>query len=108
MIESILGPEGKNLPPEEIDALIRKSLEQGEGVYRFKEGILEQQAPELVLTQGICDVCAVPYDAVGAAVENLSSPPQILSLNATDMAGILEDIRQRQTRQRNALRAEGL
>ena len=94
VIESCLGPEGKHLPPGEIDRRITESLRRGEGVYRFKDGALERAQPELIITQGLCDVCAVPGHAVVEAVRKVKSlNPNILSLDPTDLTGILADIR---------------
>jgi len=94
VIESCLGPDGKHLPPDEIDRRITAALQRGEGVYRIKTGLLESTRPELILTQGLCDVCAVPRLSVLEAVRNLKTlSPNILSLDPTDLTGILADIR---------------
>lgn len=94
VIESCLGPDGKNLPPGEIDRRIVETLRRGEGVYRIREGLLESTRPELIITQGICDVCAVPRFSVLEAVQKLKGfSPQVLSLDPTDLTGILADIR---------------
>ncbi|GMV82627.1 MAG: ABC transporter substrate-binding protein [Planctomycetota bacterium] len=93
VIESCLGAEGKNLPPGEIDRRIRETLARGEGVYRFKPGLLEALRPELVLTQGLCDVCAVPREHVLHSVQALRPSPEVLSLDPTCLAEILEDLR---------------
>src|SRR6185369_14139861 len=61
LVENTLGPESKNFPPEEIDRLVREKLQNGEGVYRFKAGLIESLKPDLIITQGLCDVCAIPY-----------------------------------------------
>jgi iron complex transport system substrate-binding protein len=50
-------------------------------------------APDLILTQGLCDVCALDYNEVVKAAEKLSRRPTILSLNPHRLADVLEDIR---------------
>lgn len=92
LIESCLGDYTK-MSPVEIDAKIRETVRKGEGVYRFKPGALENAKPELILTQGLCDVCAVPGHFVMAEAKKLKVPPQVLSLDPQDLTGILVDIR---------------
>ncbi|MCW8130381.1 MAG: cobalamin-binding protein [Planctomycetota bacterium] len=94
VIESCLGPEGKHLPPGEIDRRINETLQRGEGVYRIRPGLLEETRPELIITQGLCDVCAVPRFSVVEAVRSIKGfNPNVLSLDPTDLTGILADIR---------------
>ncbi len=92
LIESCLGPEGKQLPPAEIDRKIRETVAGGEGVYHFKKGALEEARPDLVLTQGLCDVCAVPASMVNEAVKALGNEPSVLSLDPICLADIFEDV----------------
>lgn len=94
LIESCLGADHHRLPASEIDRIIRETIKKGEGVYRFKSGALEQARPDLVITQAICDVCAVPYQFVAQAIEKLQTKPGILSLDPQDLTGILTNIRQ--------------
>lgn len=94
VIESCLGPEGKHLPPGEIDKRINETLQRGEGVYRIRPGLLEETQPELIITQGLCDVCAVPRFSVVEAIRSIKGfNPNVLSLDPTDLTGILADIR---------------
>lgn len=94
VIESCLGPEGKKLAPGEIDRRINEKLQRGEGVYRMRPGLLEQTKPELIITQGLCDVCAVPQYSVVEAIRGIKGfNPNVLSLDPTDLTGILADIR---------------
>src|SRR6185295_13408848 len=61
LVESMLPNEGKDLQPGEVDARIVEAVCAGQPVYRFKPGALEAARPDVILTQGLCDVCAVPY-----------------------------------------------
>jgi iron complex transport system substrate-binding protein len=54
---------------------------------------LEKAQPDLILTQGLCDVCAVPNNFVVAEVRKAKLSPQVISLDPQDLAGILVDIR---------------
>ena len=93
LIESCMGANEAQMSAGEIDRIIRESVQKGESVYRFKAGALEQAKAELVLTQGICDVCAVSYQSVIVEIQKLKSKPQLLSLDPQDLTGILTDIR---------------
>ncbi|HYG75111.1 MAG TPA: cobalamin-binding protein [Planctomycetota bacterium] len=93
LIESCLGDEKDKLSPGEIDRRIRETVQKGEGVYRFKPGALEQAKPELVITQGLCDVCAVPHSFVINEIRKAKLQPQLISLDPQDLTGILTDIR---------------
>jgi iron complex transport system substrate-binding protein len=50
--------------------------------------------PDLVLTQAVCEVCAVPTGSVEAAVAGLAHPPEVVSLDAHTLEGIFATIRQ--------------
>ena len=93
LVENCLGAESKDWPPEKIDAAVREKLLSGEGVYRFKPGLLESLKPDLIITQGLCDVCAIPYPTVQEIARKLKPAPEVLSLDPTDVTGVLADVR---------------
>jgi iron complex transport system substrate-binding protein len=84
-------PEG--LSGADIDAEVRRALREHGSVYEVDVPGVAALAPDLVLTQGICDVCAVPEHQAIAALAGLPSPPAVLTLDAHDMAAILGGIR---------------
>ncbi|HVV13455.1 cobalamin-binding protein [Amycolatopsis sp.] len=67
---------------------------QGSSLYALDAGLLAGLAPDLVLTQDLCDVCAVSYRRVTDAVRVLETGPDVLSLEPRTIAGILDCIRQ--------------
>jgi len=78
----------------EIDTDIRALLRQGLGVYDIDTERLEQLAPDLIVTQDQCDVCAVSYDDVLAAVRKLTGTTvEIVSLRPSHLADVWDDIR---------------
>lgn len=93
LIESCLGPDAHKMSPREIDDKIRETLKKGEGTYRFKPGAMEQAKPDVVLTQGLCDVCAVPHSFVVKEISRLKLDPILISLDPQDLSGIITDIR---------------
>ena len=60
----------------EIDAAVSKALIESGTLYELNVPLLEQLQPDLVLTQRLCDVCAVSYDRVQEAAKNLPSQPR--------------------------------
>lgn len=73
----------------EIDAAVRAALRDHGSVYEIDIDGLTALDPDLILTQGICDVCAVPEKQVIAA----SVGGRTLTLDAHDLAAIFESIR---------------
>jgi iron complex transport system substrate-binding protein len=82
------------LTAAEIDAKVRAALAAGESLYQIDHEMLRSLKPDLILTQGLCDVCAVNHIAVKAAVEALGDGPTVLDLAPTSLAGVLETFRQ--------------
>lgn len=79
----------EGLSSGEIDTAVRVALRDHGSVYEIDVAAIEALAPDLILTQGICDVCAVPQSQVIAA----SVGGQILTLDAHDLAAIFASIR---------------
>jgi iron complex transport system substrate-binding protein len=82
----------KRMSSREIDAKVTELLQSGKGLYSIDEQTFVEAAPDVILTQGLCDVCAVDYDEVVKASQRLPSRPKIVSLNPHSLADILEDI----------------
>jgi len=82
------------LPSNQIDATVSSTLETAGSLYELNLSVLESLRPDLILTQRLCDVCAVSFDRVQEAVNNLTSHPKILNLEPRSLEGIFENIRQ--------------
>ena len=76
----------------EIDQAVMERLRSGEGVYTIDQDLLRQAEPDLILTQELCDVCAVPYSEVKRAVDQLVSQPRLLPLSPSLLGDVLQDI----------------
>jgi iron complex transport system substrate-binding protein len=83
-------PEG--LEAAEIDAAVRERTERGEALYELDRETLAELDPDLIVTQAVCEVCAVSYDDVRAAAEELPSQPQVLSLDPSTIGEVLADV----------------
>ncbi|MGH7580540.1 MAG: ABC transporter substrate-binding protein [Gemmatimonadales bacterium] len=67
-------------PSREIDAMVRECLHRGESLYQLDQPLLEALKPQLIVTQSLCEVCAVGQAEVSRAVPSLTSRPRIITL----------------------------
>jgi iron complex transport system substrate-binding protein len=84
-------PDG--LTSAEIDRVVTATLQSGEPLYRLDAALLERLSPDLIITQELCEVCALSSDEVRQCLSALACKPRLLSLQANSLSGILEDIR---------------
>ena len=77
----------------EMDAAVRQALREFGSVYEIDSERLAAVAPDLLLTQGVCEVCAVPTRDAEAAALALVACPTVLALDAHDITGVLATIR---------------
>jgi len=93
MTFSAIGVEGQAPASAEIDRLVAQQLRSGQSIYGLYTDRLDAARPDLILTQALCDVCAVSYSAVRAAVRDLGEgPARVISLEPTDIESILQTI----------------
>lgn len=84
-------PSG-DLSDREIDRRVRQTLRTGKELYRIDQPLLEKIRPDLIVTQKLCDVCAVSSGTVQGAIRHLSPKPKVLSLHPHSLEGVFEDI----------------
>ncbi len=72
---------------------ISRAVHEGSSIYHLDQHLLEQLDPDLILTQELCDVCAVSYSIVAGAVRTLEGPARVLSLEPTSVGEIIGTIR---------------
>ncbi len=82
----------ESLTAAEIDRAVRERTEAGEAIYELDEFLLAELAPDLIVTQAVCEVCAVSYDDVRAVAERITSEPEVLSLDPTTIGEVLADV----------------
>jgi iron complex transport system substrate-binding protein len=80
---------GAGTPPAEIDRLVSQAAAAGDTIYRTHLDLLHDVRPDVILTQDVCDVCAVPAVQVSCDV-----PPgaELVTLSATTLAGLDDDL----------------
>ena len=84
-------PDG--LSAAEIDRAVRERTERGEALYELDGDVLRQLEPDLIVTQALCEVCAVSLDDVRAVAATLPSHPSVISLDPTTLGEVLADVR---------------
>lgn len=83
-------PEG--LSASGIDAAVRERTQAGLALYELDEQRLAGLEPDLIVTQAVCEVCAVSYDDVVAAAGRLASRPRVISLDPSTLDEVLGDV----------------
>ena len=78
--------------PSEIDALVREYVHRGESLYAVDAELLESLAPDLIVTQDLCHVCAASPDDLATALARFDRRPQVLCLNPQDLGDVWRDI----------------
>ncbi len=75
-----------------IDAYVRDHLSGHEALYDLDVAELEKAAPDVVVSQALCDVCAVATGDVKGAVCGLPSGPELVDLEPNTLGEVLDDI----------------
>ena len=85
------------LPPDlsssEIDAEVRLRIERGESIYALDDEFLEELEPDLIVTQALCQVCAVSVDDVREVAKRIDTQPRVVSLDPHTLGEVLGDVR---------------
>jgi iron complex transport system substrate-binding protein len=76
----------------EIDRWVGERMRSNQGLYMIDEERLREAAPDVILTQGLCDVCAIDYNEVVTASETLANKPKIVSLTPNCLTDVLDDV----------------
>ncbi|MFQ3611024.1 MAG: cobalamin-binding protein [Fimbriimonadales bacterium] len=88
---SLIPPD---LPSSEIDRLVSETLMTHATLYGLDLDLLQALEPDLLITQALCDVCAVSFNSVQEAVAHLSPNTRVLNLEPTTLEGVLDTFRQ--------------
>ncbi len=84
---------GNALPSDATDRWVTDTLAATGTLYTMDEALLRRLAPDVIITQRLCDVCAVGYDSVTALAATLPGPPRVVNLEPSTLADILADVR---------------
>jgi iron complex transport system substrate-binding protein len=83
--------ESHDMTSAEIDAAVERHMTDGGSIYALDARLLEELVPDLIITQGLCEVCAVSTNLVEKAAAGLEKKPEILTLNPTSLRDVLDD-----------------
>lgn len=91
---SLLRPRiDPSAPPDEIDRQVSEIIARGESIYAVDAEMLSSLAPDLILTQDLCHVCAASPDDLATALSRFRKPPKVLSLTPRSLAEVWDDVR---------------
>jgi iron complex transport system substrate-binding protein len=84
---------GNALPSADIDRWVRRALGETGTLYTLDEALLRGLEPDVIITQRLCDVCAVGFETVTDFAATLPGPPAVVNLEPTTIGGVLDDVR---------------
>jgi len=90
LVHSAIDPA--RMSAAEIDRKVGELFQAGTALYHIDVAALRAADPDVILTQGLCEVCALDYNEVVAAASLLTRQAQIISFNPHRLSDILDDI----------------
>ncbi|MEX0985744.1 MAG: cobalamin-binding protein [Actinomycetota bacterium] len=86
-------PQGRIQTPREIDDAVRSRIGASSPLYILDRDLLRREQPDVILTQDLCRVCAVPSGQVKEALDSLGSPDtQVLSLDPQTLDEVIAQL----------------
>ena len=86
------GADTSTMTVGQIDAFVREQVAAGRDLYTLDEGALAELAPDLILSQDLCRVCAMPTGQVDAALEHLGCVAEVVTLDPYSLPDVLASI----------------
>jgi iron complex transport system substrate-binding protein len=86
------GRDTSAMSPAEIDAYVREQIAAGKDLYTLDAGALAVLSPEVILTQDLCRVCALPAGHVTEALDYLGCTAEVVTLDPHSLDDVLETI----------------
>ena len=83
-------PEG--LDAGQIDTAVKATVAEGRALYELDEERLASLAPDVIVTQAVCAVCAVSYEEVVEVAARLPSRPRVVQQDPSTLGEMLEDV----------------
>ena len=79
-------------PSGEIDQAVRQHLDDNSALYHLDEALLQALKPDLIVTQALCDVCAVSETEVLAMLDRLPGNPALINLEPMTLGEVFDTI----------------
>jgi iron complex transport system substrate-binding protein len=76
----------------EIDVAVKEVVGEGRALYTLDEERLAELGPDLIVTQAVCEVCAVSYEDVVEVAVRLPGAPRVLQQDPSTLGEVLEDV----------------
>jgi iron complex transport system substrate-binding protein len=89
LTRTVLAP---GLSASEIDRAVKARVAEGQALYELDEVLLASLAPDLIVTQAVCAVCAVSYEEVVEVAARLPSKPRVVQQDPSTLGEMLEDV----------------
>lgn len=89
LTRTVLSPD---LGPAEIDKAVKARMAEGRALYELDEERLAALAPDLIVTQAVCAVCAVSYEDVLDVAARLPGSPRVVQQDPSTLGEMLEDV----------------
>ena len=84
----------ERMSQDEIDRAVADRMRQGLSLYQIDEQLLSKLAPDLILTQNLCQVCAPSGNEVSQVLKNLPHTPEVLWLTPQSLEEIFDNIQE--------------
>src|SRR5215210_4744208 len=84
----------ERMSQSEIDRAVAERIHAGQSLYEIDEQLLRELAPDLILTQNLCQVCAPSGNEVSQVIKALPKAPQILWLTPRSLSEIFDNVHQ--------------
>ena len=84
----------EKMSQSEIDRAVAERMREGKSLYEIDEQLLRELAPDLILTQNLCQVCAPSGNEVSQVIKALPKAPQILWLTPQSISEIFDNVRE--------------
>lgn len=83
-----------NLSSKQIDVAVGQQLQQSTALYTINEALLRKLKPTVILTQSLCQVCAVDQEQVQDLADSMEDSPVVVDLSPMSLNGLYHSIRQ--------------
>ena len=84
----------EKMSQSEIDRAVADRIREGQSLYEIDEQLLRKLAPDLILTQNLCQVCAPSGNEVSQVIKALPKAPQVLWLTPQSLSEIFDNVRE--------------
>lgn len=94
-LPKVIGPADPailRMDPADVDRAVVASRHEGRSLYRLDVDLLRALRPDLVVTQSLCDVCAIGPGELRQALAQLPAMPQVLELSPMTLDDVLGDV----------------